>query len=333
MQEKLEKLVIETKQNLKLISDDNELSILRSSVLGKKSELSDLMVLLKGLSNEEKPLMGKLINQTKVQLEAMFDEKKMYFENLRLENKLKHEAIDVTLPGVSFPNGSSHLLQQVIEDFETFFIGLGYEIKDGPEVETDHYNFEMLNLEQGHPARGMQDSFYVDPTHLLRTHTSPVQARTMLESNGKPIKIICPGKVYRRDHDDQYHSHQFMQIEGLVIGKDITMADLKGTLLAMMKHYFGDDKTIRLRPSYFPFTEPSVEVDVFDGEKYIEILGAGMVHPNVLKMGGYNPDEVQGFAFGVGVERMAMLKYEVDDIRLFYTNDIRFLNQFKGGRK
>jgi phenylalanyl-tRNA synthetase alpha chain len=190
----------------------------------------------------------------------------------------------------------------------------------------------MLNLEKDHPARAMQDSFYIDVNRLLRTHTSPVQARTMLESEGKNIKIICPGKVYRRDDDDQTHSHQFMQIEGLVIGESVSFADLKGTLLAVIRHFFGSERTIRLRPSYFPFTEPSVEVDVFSEDgRFIEVLGAGMVHPNVLKMGGYDPKKVQGFAFGIGIERLAILKYAVDDIRQFYTNDVRFLNQFKGG--
>lgn len=333
MKEKLTNLVLKTKEDLLNVEDLNTLNNLRSSVVGKKSEISNLMASLRDLPNEEKPIVGKLINETKVELEALFDLKRANLEQAILNKKLESETIDVTLPGAKIPNGSKHLLNQVIETFETFFIGLGYEIKDGPEVEVDYYNFEMLNLGKDHPARAMQDSFYVDVDKLMRTHTSPVQARTMLESEGRPIKIICPGKVYRRDDDDQYHSHQFMQIEGLVIGKDITMADLRGTLLFMIKNFFGEDRQIRLRPSYFPFTEPSVEVDVFDGKKYIEILGAGMVHPNVLKMGGYDPEVYSGFAFGVGVERLAMLKYEVDDIRQFYTNDLRFLNQFKGGVK
>lgn len=333
MKEKLTNLILKTKEDLSNVSDLNTLNNLKSSVVGKKSEVSNLMASLRDLPNEEKPIVGKLINETKVELEALFELKRSELEQAILNKKLESETIDITLPGAKIPNGSVHLLNQVIETFETFFIGLGYEIKDGPEVETDYYNFEMLNLAKDHPARAMQDSFYVDVDKLMRTHTSPVQARTMLESDGKPIKIICPGKVYRRDDDDQYHSHQFMQIEGLVIGKDITMADLRGTLLFMIKNFFGEDRQIRLRPSYFPFTEPSVEVDVFDGEKYIEILGAGMVHPNVLKMGGYDPEVFSGFAFGVGVERLAMLKYEVDDIRQFYTNDLRFLNQFKGGVK
>lgn len=330
MKEQIKAIIVDAKEKLKEILDVNNLNNLKGHFLGKKSEFSNLMRLLKDLSDEEKREMGKLINDTKMELEELIEEKRKEIFKRELDKKLASEDLDVTLPGVSFKSGSKHLLNKIIEDFEEFFIGLGYEIKDGPEVETDYYNFEMLNLGKDHPARDMQDSFYVDVDKLLRTHTSPVQARTMLESGGKPLQIICPGKVFRKDEDDQYHSHQFMQIEGLVIGKDINMTHLKGTLLAITKHFFGEDKSIRLRPSYFPFTEPSVEVDVFDGNEYIEILGAGMVHPNVLKMGGYNPDEVSGFAFGIGVERVTMLKYGLDDIRAFYTNDKRFLNQFKG---
>ena len=225
-------------------------------------------------------------------------------------------------------------------ELEDLFIGMGYEVVTGPEVEEDVYNFELLNLPQDHPAREMQDSFYIDPKRLLRTHTSPVQARTMLARNGQPIKIICPGKVYRRDADDATHSHQFMQCEGLVIGENISIADLKGNLLAVANKMFGEGRKIRLRPSYFPFTEPSVEVDVTcakcdgagcpmcKGTGYIEVLGAGMVNRNVLRMCGYD-DNLQGFAFGIGIERVAILKNRIEDIRNFYTNDVRFLAQFK----
>lgn len=332
MKEQLVEIKQKIEQQINQIQDLNDLQLLRSSALGKKSELQGLMIHLKDLPNEEKPMVGKLINETKQALELIFDERKGVLEEKALNEKLEKEQVDVTLPGLKLSSGSTHLLTQVQEDIEQFFIGLGYEIKDGPEVESDHYNFEMLNLEKDHPARAMQDSFYIDVNRLLRTHTSPVQARTMLESEGKNIKIICPGKVYRRDDDDQTHSHQFMQIEGLVIGESVSFADLKGTLLAVIRHFFGSERTIRLRPSYFPFTEPSVEVDVFSEDgRFIEVLGAGMVHPNVLKMGGYDPKKVQGFAFGIGIERLAILKYAVDDIRQFYTNDVRFLNQFKGG--
>jgi|SRR5690554_676527 len=330
---KLDKIVSDVKEQLSLINDDNALKNLKSSALGKKSEINTLMSSLKDLSPEQRPKMGQLINQRKVLLNELFNQKEETLKNIELEKKLKEETIDVTLPGIKVPSGSNHLLKNVIEDFEGFFIGLGYEVKEGPEVESDLYNFEMLNIGKDHPARAMHDTFYINETTLLRSHTSPVQIRTMLKANGKPIKIICPGKVYRRDDDDQYHSHQFMQIEGLVIDEDITMADLNGTLNAFINYFFGEEKEIRLRPSYFPFTEPSVEVDVYNGEEYIEILGAGMVHPNVLEMAGYDSSKMRGFAFGIGVERLAMLKYEVDDIRRFYTNDIRFLNQFKGGRK
>lgn len=333
MNEKLNKIVSDVKEQLALIKDENSFRNLKSSVLGKKSEINDMMSSLRDLPTEERPRMGQLINETKTLLSELFNLKDEELKSVELEKKLSAETIDVTLPGINVPSGSTHLLKNVIEDFEQFFIGLGYEVKEGPEVEFDNYNFEMLNIGKDHPARAMHDTFYFNENKLLRSHTSPVQIRTMLKAKGKPIKIICPGKVYRRDDDDQYHSHQFMQIEGLMIDENITMGDLNGTLNAFIKYFFGEEKEIRLRPSYFPFTEPSVEVDVFDGEEYIEILGAGMVHPNVLEMAGYDSTKMQGFAFGIGVERLAMLKYEVDDIRRFYTNDVRFLNQFKGGRK
>ena len=238
MKDQLEVIKKDIDAKISEVTDMNELNLLKSNVLGKKSELQQLMIQLKDLPNEEKPLVGKLINEVKQNIAVLFDERKLALENAILEQRLNNEEIDVTLPGVKLSTGSIHLLTQVQTDIEDFFIGMGYEIKDGPEVESDHYNFEMLNLEKDHPARAMQDSFYIDVNRLLRTHTSPVQARTMLESNGKEIKIICPGKVYRRDDDDQTHSHQFMQIEGLVIGKDISFADLKGTLLAVIRHFF-----------------------------------------------------------------------------------------------
>ncbi len=331
MKVKLEEILLKVKEELKNIKDENALNNLRSLTLGKKSEISNLMANFRDLPVEERKEYGMLINMQKQKLEELFEVKRNQILKEKLKEKLTKEEIDVTIPGSKLPLGSNHILNEVIKDFERLFIGMGYEIKDGPEVEQDLYNFEMLNLEKGHPARAMQDSFYINPETLLRTHTSPVQARTMLKSEGKSIQIICPGKVYRRDDDDQYHSHQFMQIEGLVVGRNITMANLKATLLEITKFFFGEDKEIRLRSSYFPFTEPSVEVDVYDGKSYVEILGAGMVHPNVLKMGGYDPNLFTGFAFGIGVERVAMLKYGIDDIRLFYTNDIRFLKQYKGG--
>ena len=316
----------------KSLSDIEEIRIL---YLSKKSDISTMMSKLRDLPQEERPAFGALVNQVKTLIEQAIYEKKSVLEEEALKVLLQTEKIDVTLPGYQFYQGQIHPLNQVIEDVEDLFIGLGYEVADGPELENDHYNFEMMNLDKDHPARAMQDSFYVDENTLLRTHTSPVQARTMLEKKGKPLRIICPGKVYRRDDDDPTHSHQFMQIEGLVIDEKITFANLKDALLTMVRHLFGPERTIRLRPSYFPFTEPSVEVDVSYQKKdgstgWIEVLGAGQVHPNVLRMGGYDPEKYQGFAFGIGVERIAILKYAIDDIRHFYTNDIRFLSQFKG---
>ena len=260
----------------------------------------------------------------------------------QLEQQLATEKIDVTLPSRKMAFGAKHPLTRTIEEIEDLFLGLGYEIVDGYEVEQDYYNFEALNLPKSHPARDMQDSFYITEEILMRTHTSPVQARTMEKRNGKaPVKIICPGKVYRRDSDDATHSHQFTQIEGLVVDENIKMSDLKGTLELLAKSLFGDEREIRLRPSYFPFTEPSVEVDiscfkckgkgcnVCKHTGWIEILGSGMVHPNVLEKAGYDSTKYTGFAFGMGPDRIAMLKYGIEDIRHFYTNDVRFLNQFK----
>jgi phenylalanyl-tRNA synthetase alpha chain len=307
----------------------------RVTYLSKKGEVSLLMGKLRDLNPEERPAFGALVNQVKSELEKAMYDKKSLLEHKELLKLLEAEKIDVTLPGTQYYQGNIHPLNQVIEDVEDLFVGLGYEVAEGPELENDHYNFEMMNLAKDHPARAMQDTFYVDENNLLRTHTSPVQARTMIKKEGKPLRIICPGKVYRRDDDDPTHSHQFMQIEGLVIDENITFANLKDALLTMVKHLFGEERIIRLRPSYFPFTEPSVEVDVSYQKKdgsigWIEVLGAGQVHPNVLQMGGYDPEKYQGFAFGIGVERIAILKYAIDDIRHFYTNDLRFLSQFKG---
>ncbi len=316
----------------------SELEEIRVKYLSKKGEVSLLMGKLRDLSPEERPAFGQQVNVLKESLEVALYQKKQVLEDQALLLSMASEKIDVTLPGYQFYQGSLHPLNQVIEDLEDLFVGMGYEVAEGPELENDHYNFEMMNLDKDHPARAMQDSFYTDETMLLRTHTSPVQARTMLAKKGEPLRIICPGKVYRRDDDDPTHSHQFTQIEGLVVDRNITFANLKDALLKMVRHLFGPERMIRLRPSYFPFTEPSVEVDVTYIKKdgsigYIEILGAGRVHPNVLRMGGYDPEIYQGFAFGVGVERIAILKYKIDDIRHFYTNDLRFLRQFKGVNK
>ena len=340
MNQKLKLLEQEAKSAIQAVSTISKLNEVKSLYMGKKSPLQGIMNTIKDLSNDQKKEVGMEINRFKVMIAEEVAIKAKEIEELIVKRRLETEEIDVTLSGTVFSKGTIHPLMAITEEIEDIFIGMGYQIAEGPEIELDIYNFEMLNLPKGHPAREMHDSFYINPNVLLRTHTSPVQVRTMLEAKGKPLKIICPGRVYRRDNDDATHSHQFMQIEGLVVGTVITMADLKGTLSELVKKMFGDNRVIRFRPSFFPFTEPSVEVDVTcfkcngqgcslcKGSGWIEILGAGMVHPNVLKMAGYDPDIYQGFAFGLGIERVAMLRYEIDDIRAFYTNDIRFLKQF-----
>ena len=294
------------------------------------------------LSIEEKKEIGAFANNVKGQIEEAINANRKKIEDAEIAKKLASEKIDITLPGKKNNVGTTHLLTKVQEELQEMFIGMGYNIAEGPEVELDVFNFELLNVPKGHPARDMQDSFYISDNVLLRTQTSPVQARTLLASEGKPIKIICPGKVFRRDDDDATHSHQFMQCEGLVVDKNISMSDLKGTLTLVANKMFGEGRKVRFRPSYFPFTEPSVEVDVScfkcggkgcslcKGNGWIEVLGAGMVHPNVLRDCGYDPEVYRGFAFGIGIERLTMLRYGIDDIRQFYTNDVRFLKQFKG---
>ncbi|WP_025725128.1 phenylalanine--tRNA ligase subunit alpha [Acholeplasma granularum] len=335
MKEKIESIVSQLKNELEKDLNLVDLEALRVSYLGKNGKLTELMPLIKTLPNDEKPQFGKWINEAKAEMESLIAHKKNVLLTQQMNEKLANESIDVSLPGMNFKKGSLHPLTLVTNDLEDYFVGQGYKVAEGPELELDYYNFEMMNLGVNHPAREMHDSFYVTSNTLLRTHTSPIQARYMEKSKGDPIAIIAPGKTYRRDPDDRTHSHQFMQCEGLVIDKNISFANLKDTLLSLAKHLFGPERTIRLRPSYFPFTEPSVEVDVSyvdsDGNiGWIEVLGAGMVHPNVLQMGGYDPKIYSGFAFGIGIERIAILKYKIDDIRQFYTNDLRFLNQFKG---
>jgi len=337
----LENVLQQATVELTNISDLVTLQQVKASYLGKKGAVAQVMSNLKDLSIEQRKELGMKSNQVKQALEQMFDAKRKEIEEAIINAKLASETIDVTLPGVKFNSGSIHPLQKTIMDLEDLYIGMGYTVAEGPEIETDENCFEKLNLPKGHPARDMQDTFYINPELLLRSQTSPVQVRTMIAEGGKPIKIICPGKVYRRDADDATHSHQFMQCEGLVLGKDVTMADLKGALLEMARMMFGEEREIRLRPSFFPFTEPSVEVDVScarcggkgcpmcKNTGWIEVLGAGMVNNHVLEMCGYDPNEIQGYAFGIGVERVTMLKYRIDDIRNFYINDVRFLNQFK----
>lgn len=341
MEEKIQELKQEIKAKLSSVQSSKELNDIRVEYLGKKGPINALVGMMKTLSVEEKKSFGALLNTFKKEVNELIDCKKKNLEEIELNARLEAEAIDITLDSTKIPVGGKHPIQMVIDDVCDLFISMGYDVVEGPEVEQDLYNFEKLNLPKGHPARDTQDSFYITEEMLLRTQTSPVQARTMEANKEKsPIRMICPGKTYRRDNDDATHSHQFTQIEGLVVDENISMADLKGTLEILAKTMFGEDRVVRFRPSYFPFTEPSLEVDVScfkcGGEGcslckqtgWIEILGSGMVHPNVLRECGYDPEKYTGFAFGMGPERIAMLKYGINDIRHFYTNDMRFINDF-----
>ena len=324
--------------NAKVIEDINEI---RNRFMGKKSDLAAMGSTIATLPPEEKKTFGQEINEVRTKIAEAIEKKMTEIKNKVLEEKLKRETIDISLPGREGTVGARNPFYIVKDEMTEIFIGMGFEVADGPEIESDLYNFELLNIPKDHPARDMQDTFYIDENTLLRTHTSPVQAHTMEKAKGAPVRIICPGKTYRRDDDDATHSHQFAQIEGLVIDKGINIGHLKATLELFVKKMFGEKREIRLRSSYFPFTEPSVEVDITcancggkgcnmcKGTGYIEILGGGMVHPNVLKMNGYDPEVSSGFAFGIGIERVAILRYGIDDIRKFYTNDVRFLHQFK----
>ncbi|EHV2921008.1 phenylalanine--tRNA ligase subunit alpha [Enterococcus faecalis] len=343
LQAQLEALRDNTLKEIAQVATLKELNQIRVETLGKKGPITEVLRGMKNLSPEERPVVGGFANEIRDLLTEAIEARKVVLENEALNAALKEESLDVTLPGKQMPQGTCHILTQVMEEIEDIFLGMGYQVVEGYEVESDHYNFERMNLPKDHPARDMQDTFYISDEMLIRTHTSPVQARTMEKhdfSKGA-LRMISPGKVFRRDTDDATHSHQFHQIEGLVVDKNVTMGDLKGTLEVMMKKMFGEDRKIRLRPSYFPFTEPSVEVDVScfkcggagcnvcKHTGWIEILGAGMVHPDVLQMSGIDPTEYSGFAFGLGPDRVAMLRYGVNDIRNFYQNDLRFLNQFK----
>ena len=339
--EKLNSIYEQALKDIELASNSEELLNVKNKYLSKKSELMGMSSLLGSLPVEEKKTFGQELNQVKTEVAAKIDIKAKAFAKAELDEKLQKEQIDITLPGRGVERGGENPFHIIIDEVTNIFLGMGFDVAEGPEVEEDLYNFELLNIPKDHPARDMQDSFYIDESKLLRSQTSPVQARTMIASQGAPIRIICPGKTYRRDDDDATHSHQFAQIEGLVIDKDINIGHLKATLDLFAKKMFGEKREIRLRPSFFPFTEPSVEVDVScgncggkgcsmcKGTGFIEILGGGMVHPNVLKMNGYDPDVYSGFAFGIGIERIAMLRYGIDDIRKLYQNDVRFLHQFK----
>lgn len=340
----LEKKILEIKERvlseLKKAESFDAIQEIRVKFLGKKGELTQVLRQMGTLAPEERPRIGQLANEVRALLTERLEKKLSILREQEKEKKLKSERIDVTLPGRPLRRGHRHPISLVLEEIKDIFTAMGFEIAEGPEVEWDYYNFEALNIPKDHPARDMQDSFYITDEILLRTHTSPVQVRVLEKSVPKvPVRIIAPGKVYRRD-DDATHSPMFHQVEGLLVDKRCTLGDLKGILLAFARQMFGQDRQIRLRPSFFPFTEPSAEVDiscvncggkgcrVCSWTGWLEILGAGMVHPRVLETTGYNPEEVVGFAFGMGVERIAMLKYGIPDLRLFFENDIRFLHQF-----
>ena len=340
MKEQIENLKNQALEEIAKSESSKELNDLRVKYLGKKGELTSILRGMGELSPEERPKMGALVNSAKQEVENEIQEKEKELAKKELQERLEKEEIDITLPSQKIRRGSKHPLNRVIEEVEDLFVSMGYDVVSGPELETDEYCFERLNLPKGHPARDMQDIFYITPEYLLRTQTSAVQARTMMANEEKtPIRVIVPGKTFRRE-DDATHSHQFNQVEGLVVDKNISLADLKGTLEVFMKKMLGQNTELRFRPSYFPFTEPSYEVDVTCfkcGGKgcnlckqtgWIELLGSGIVHPNVLKMNGYDPEEYSGFAFGVGLDRLAMFKYGITDIRLLYQNDVRFLKQF-----
>jgi len=340
MQEELLKLKEKAQQKLSQCDSMEALNAFRLEFLGKKGALTQVLRNMGKLSPEERPVMGQLANEIRDELEAKIAEAVARLEAKAFEEQIAAETIDVTLPGSIIRTGSRHPLYSALDEIESIFMGMGFSVEEGYEVETDYYNFEAMNLPKDHPARDMQDSFYITDEILLRTHTSPTQTRVMEKMCPRlPVKVIIPGKVYRRD-DDATHSPMFHQVEGLVVDKHIRFSDLKGTLLEFVKKFYGENQKIRLRPSYFPFTEPSAEVDIScvicggkgcrtcKGTGWLEVLGCGMVHPRVLEMGGYDPKKVTGFAFGMGVERLAMLKYGVDDLRLFFENDVRFLRQF-----
>ena len=340
MEQELQRIKEEALSAIKSASDEQALQDVRVKYLGKKGEVTALLKGLGKLSPEERPKMGALVNAVRQALEEEIDALKTSMEVAVMNARLEEEKIDITLPGRAPKTGHIHPLTTVNEMIEDFFMKMGYTVEEGPEIEQDHFNFECLNLPKDHPARDMQDSFYITENFLLRTHTSPVQARTMQRHEpNSPIRMIAPGKVYRWDYDAT-HSPVFHQVEGLIIDEHITFADLKGTIETFLRHMFGDDTKVRFRTSFFPFTEPSAEVDIScvmcGGEGcrvcshtgWLEILGCGMVHPRVLELNGYDPNKVKGFAFGMGVERIAMLLYGIGDLRLFFEDDIRFLEQF-----
>lgn len=339
MKEKLQSIKDEALKAIEAADAPEKLNDVRVKFLGKKGELTAVLKSMKDVAPQERPKVGQLVNETRASIEKVLEESKKKMERAIREEKMKQEVIDVTLPAKKNMVGHRHPNTIALEEVERIFVGMGYEVVEGPEVEYDLYNFEKLNIPDGHPAKDEQDTFYINKDIVLRTQTSPVQARVM-EQGKLPIRMIAPGRVFRSDEVDATHSPSFHQIEGLVIDKNISFADLKGTLEVFAKELFGPETKTKFRPHHFPFTEPSAEMDVTcfkcggkgcrmcKGSGWIEILGCGMVHPKVLKMSGIDPEEYSGFAFGVGLERIALLKYEIDDMRLLYENDTRFLKQF-----
>lgn len=338
----MEKIKEDIKKDLNSVKCLKELNEIKLKYMGKKGIITGLYGKMKELGNDEKKEYGQKINLLKDFFNENYEVLKSEFEEKILKEKLEEEAIDISLPGTKINMGAPNILEKLIEEVEEVCISMGYDVVDGPEIEEDKYNFEMLNIPKGHPARDAQDTFYLEGEEiLLRSQTSPMQVRTMLKGEGKvPVRVICPGKTYRRDDDDATHSHQFMQIEGLLVDKDISLSDLKGTIDVIVKKLFGEDVETRFRPSYYQFTEPSVEVDIscFNCKKkgcnvckntgYITVAGAGVVHPDVLRMSGYDPEVWSGFAFGFGAERLAMLKYDINDLRVFYNTDLREVGNF-----
>ena len=342
MQNQLKEILESAKAGIAAAASREEIEKIRVEYLGKKGKLTGILKSMGGLSKEERPVVGKLANEVRESIEAMISNAQNAAKSAEAELRIKAETLDVTVPGSERKLGAKHPISVTIDEITKIFMSMGFSVVDGPEVETVFYNFDSLNAPQNHPSRDLTDTFYIKDQEnvLLRTQTSPVQIRTILDKE-PPIKIISPGRCFRCDTPDATHSPMFHQVEGLVVGEGITMADLKGTLDAFVKKLFGPETKTKLRPHHFPFTEPSAEVDVScfkcggkgcsvcKGSGWIEILGAGMVHPNVLKVGGIDTEKYSGFAFGMGVERVAMLKYEIDDIRLLYENDMRFIEQFK----
>ena len=339
MKERLEQILKDATARIQESDALDKLNDVRVSFLGKKGELTTVLKSMKDVAKEDRPLIGQMVNETRAKIEACLEKTKSDLEAKLLEARLEEEVIDVTLPAKKQTLGHRHPNTIALEEVERIFTGMGYEVLEGPEIEYDKYNFELLNIPANHPAKDEQDTFYINKEIVLRTQTSPVQARVM-ETGKMPIRMICPGRVFRSDEVDATHSPSFHQIEGLVVDKNITFADLKGTLEQFAKELFGPETKTKFRPHHFPFTEPSAEMDVscfkcggkgcrfWKGEGWIEILGCGMVHPHVFEMCGIDPEEYTGFAFGVGLERIALLKYEIDDMRLLYENDYRFLKQF-----